>query len=271
MVLDAFPHWAKRKTVVVGTVCLLGFLLCLPFTIKGGNGWVQFLYGYVNGFCLLLNAVLEVIVVGWVYGADRFLDDIEAMIGRRPSNWWKVCWKFVVPICLVGLILWRLVDKGSKGADIINVCGWMMAFSPLFAVTFAMLYQLCRRPMVEPWPAKFQALLTPNGKWHRGNVPRPVNSINTVSNINDEFDAKTSLKEAWCRRENINKERLEAVSDSTLTSSTSGSTSLVLSVRDSRKKQRPRHVSILEVSEEMATSVRRFRDPASSGETSPKK
>lgn len=36
-----------------------------------------------------------------VLGADRFLTDIELMLGSRPSNIWKYSWKFVAPVALL--------------------------------------------------------------------------------------------------------------------------------------------------------------------------
>ena len=32
-------------------------------------------------------------------GVDRFSDDIEAMTGQRPKLWFRICWKYLSPIC----------------------------------------------------------------------------------------------------------------------------------------------------------------------------
>lgn len=40
-----------------------------------------------------------------ILGADRFLTDIELMLGSRPSNIWKYSWKFVAPVALLVRVL----------------------------------------------------------------------------------------------------------------------------------------------------------------------
>lgn len=47
-------------------------------------------------------------VYGTVLGADRFLTDIELMLGSRPSNIWKYSWKFVAPVALLVRVLSKI-------------------------------------------------------------------------------------------------------------------------------------------------------------------
>lgn len=44
----------------------------------------------------------------YVLGADRFLTDIELMLGTRPSNVWKYSWKFVAPVALLVRVLTKI-------------------------------------------------------------------------------------------------------------------------------------------------------------------
>ena len=46
----------------------------------------------------------------------RFSDDIELMTGRRPSIYWLICWKFVSPIAMLGILIASVVDMIIKGA-----------------------------------------------------------------------------------------------------------------------------------------------------------
>lgn len=34
-------------------------------------------------------------------GVDRFSDDVEAMTGRKPYLWFRICWKYISPICTI--------------------------------------------------------------------------------------------------------------------------------------------------------------------------
>ena len=49
-------------------------------------------------------AILEVVGIAWIYGGNRFIEDIEMMIGKK-SWWfwlyWRVCWFFVTPVLLI--------------------------------------------------------------------------------------------------------------------------------------------------------------------------
>ena len=56
-----------------------------------------------NSFSALIIGLTEVIVIAWVYGVDRFLDDLKIMLGDYPFHrlYWRTLWKFVCP----GLII----------------------------------------------------------------------------------------------------------------------------------------------------------------------
>ena len=40
----------------------------------------------------------------------RFCDDVEQMIGSRPSLFWRVCWKFISPFFLLIILIFSLID-----------------------------------------------------------------------------------------------------------------------------------------------------------------
>ena len=58
---------------------------------------------YAAGWGLLIVAVLELFGVCYIYGGNRFIEDIEMMIGKK-SWWfwlyWRVCWFFISPVLL---------------------------------------------------------------------------------------------------------------------------------------------------------------------------
>ena len=49
---------------------------------------------------ILFVVFIETIGVFWFYGVSRFCDDVEMMIGSRPSMFWRVTWKFISPAFL---------------------------------------------------------------------------------------------------------------------------------------------------------------------------
>uniref|UniRef100_A0A452UFZ7 Transporter n=1 Tax=Ursus maritimus TaxID=29073 RepID=A0A452UFZ7_URSMA len=89
-------------SLLILAVAVLCYLIGLFLVTEGGMYIFQlFDYYASSGICLLFLAVFEVICVGWVYGADRFYDNIEDMIGYRPWPLVKISWLFLTPgLCL---------------------------------------------------------------------------------------------------------------------------------------------------------------------------
>ncbi|TNN22462.1 Sodium- and chloride-dependent creatine transporter 1 [Liparis tanakae] len=72
--------------------------------LSRGGVYVFQLFDYysASGLTLLWQAFWECVVIAWVYGADRFLDDVARMIGYPPSSYMKWCWSYVTPaVCAV--------------------------------------------------------------------------------------------------------------------------------------------------------------------------
>lgn len=53
------------------------------------------------GIAILFVVFVEAAAVCWVYGVDRFANDIEMMIGHRPGLFWRLCWCYISPAFLL--------------------------------------------------------------------------------------------------------------------------------------------------------------------------
>lgn len=42
--------------------------------------------------------MMEAVAIAYVYGIDKFYDDVETMIGYRPSIFVKVCLLYITPL-----------------------------------------------------------------------------------------------------------------------------------------------------------------------------
>uniref|UniRef100_A0A672R0E4 Sodium- and chloride-dependent creatine transporter 1-like n=1 Tax=Sinocyclocheilus grahami TaxID=75366 RepID=A0A672R0E4_SINGR len=105
-ILDLFPgkyYMRYQREIAVAICCLLCFIIDLSMVTQGGMYVFQlFDYYSASGITLLWQAFWECVVVAWVYGADRFMDDIARMIGYRPFPWMKWCWSIITPcVCMV--------------------------------------------------------------------------------------------------------------------------------------------------------------------------
>ena len=68
---------------------------------QGGKDLVAMLNVFGSANPILFVVFIETIGVFWFYGVSRFCDDVEMMIGSRPSIFWRVTWKFISPAFLL--------------------------------------------------------------------------------------------------------------------------------------------------------------------------
>ncbi|XP_016322709.1 sodium- and chloride-dependent GABA transporter 2-like [Sinocyclocheilus anshuiensis] len=106
-VTDIFPtvlrHGFRRELLLLG-ICLVCYLMGLFMITEGGLYIIQLFDHYVcSGTTLLFLATCQSVAIGWVYGADRFYENIEDMIGYKPWPMMKYCWLYVTPSVCVGL------------------------------------------------------------------------------------------------------------------------------------------------------------------------
>ncbi|XP_033975390.1 sodium-dependent neutral amino acid transporter B(0)AT2-like [Trematomus bernacchii] len=101
---DRFKTLANNKTKLTIFSCIIGFIIGLLFTQRCGNYFVMMFDDYSATLPLIIVVVFETFSVSWLYGADRFLDDIEGMLGWRPHVIYKYLWKYVCLLAMLGLL-----------------------------------------------------------------------------------------------------------------------------------------------------------------------
>ena len=47
--------------------------------------------------------------VAWLYGADRFYDNLETMLGYRINRWFGICWRYLTPAVTLGILIFSIV------------------------------------------------------------------------------------------------------------------------------------------------------------------
>ncbi|KAL3987284.1 lysyl oxidase-like protein 2/3/4 [Sarotherodon galilaeus] len=113
--MDNFSLLGRHRTLLTVSSCALGFIIGLLFTQRSGNYFVTMFDDYSATLPLVIVVIFETISVAWVYGTDRFLDDIEVMLKWRPPVVYKYLWKYVCLLAMVSLLaasLLRMVFKG---------------------------------------------------------------------------------------------------------------------------------------------------------------
>ncbi|XP_068984130.1 sodium-dependent nutrient amino acid transporter 1-like isoform X2 [Bombus flavifrons] len=95
---EKLPNMEIWKIVL--SVCSMGF--------AGGQFVLTLVDYYGTSFVVFILASFEITAVTWVYGIENFLDDIEFMLDRKTSSYWRICWFLLTPLILI-LILFYTV------------------------------------------------------------------------------------------------------------------------------------------------------------------
>lgn len=107
--LDNFTCLRKRKTIFTIVCCIVGLLIGLVFVQRSGSYFVSMFDDYSATLPLIIVVIFENVAVAWVYGADRFMDDIKEMLGYRPWKLYKYMWQYISILAMIGLLLASLI------------------------------------------------------------------------------------------------------------------------------------------------------------------
>ncbi|XP_067903924.1 sodium- and chloride-dependent neutral and basic amino acid transporter B(0+)-like isoform X2 [Heterodontus francisci] len=129
--LDQFPNFRQSKRLYLSTaVCLLFYFLGLVFVTQAGIYWLHLVDYFCTGWILITIALLELIGLNWIYGINRFIKDIEMMIGERNWLfwlWWRVCWFFISPCLLAAILIWSLATFAPPTYGPVEYPVWAIA------------------------------------------------------------------------------------------------------------------------------------------------
>jgi solute carrier family 6 amino acid transporter-like protein 5/7/9/14 len=157
-IMDKAPHLRKHRFLVLTIVAVFLFFCGLPQTTQGGMYVLQLMDWYAAGFCVIVIAIFECTVISWIYGSHtepswvkkviktdtKFSYNIKEMLETGlPNIWWRICWKFISPFLLIGILIFSFVDyQPAKYGDYryplwADCVGWVMSLAsvvPIFAV-----------------------------------------------------------------------------------------------------------------------------------------
>ncbi|XP_046360333.1 sodium- and chloride-dependent glycine transporter 1-like [Haliotis rufescens] len=169
-VLESFPRQlAKRRTLVTAAICGGFFILGLPLTTSAGVYYFQLMDWYSTSFGLPLIGFVECVVFAWIYGTDRLSDDISMMIGRRPPQFFTICWKFVTPVLLFTTLVSAFVSYQAPTYDKYTypvgaiAAGWMIGMMSVVPIPIFVVYKFFRAS--GPFIKRFIQTKKPSADW----------------------------------------------------------------------------------------------------------
>ncbi|XP_069485419.1 sodium-dependent neutral amino acid transporter B(0)AT2 [Ambystoma mexicanum] len=108
-IVDTFK--VRKEFLTVGC-CLSAFCIGLIFVQRSGNYFVTMFDDYSATLPLLIVVILENIAVAWVYGIDKFMEDLTDMLGFTPYKYYYYTWKYISPVVLLFLLISSIVGMG---------------------------------------------------------------------------------------------------------------------------------------------------------------
>ncbi|KAJ8245435.1 hypothetical protein GJAV_G00270730 [Gymnothorax javanicus] len=108
-IVDTFK--VRKEFLTVGC-CLLAFSIGLIFVQRSGNYFVAMFDDYSATLPLLIVVILENVAVAWIYGTDKFFDDLNDMLGFTPLRFYYYMWKYITPLVLVVLLAASFIQLG---------------------------------------------------------------------------------------------------------------------------------------------------------------
>ncbi|XP_034255518.1 sodium-dependent dopamine transporter isoform X2 [Thrips palmi] len=149
---DEFPLIGRHREIFVLCLFTLYFIVGLASCSQGGFYFFHLLDRYAAGYSMLFAVLFETIAISWIYGTQRFCDDIKDMIGFAPGIYWRFCWRFAAPLFLMFIIVYGLIGyEPLTYEDYIypawaNVLGWLIAGSSVAMIPGVAAFKLLTTP-----------------------------------------------------------------------------------------------------------------------------
>ncbi|ELT89984.1 hypothetical protein CAPTEDRAFT_82183, partial [Capitella teleta] len=150
--VDEFPKLGLNRCIRFFTmvaVVVIFFLCGIPMTTQGGMWVLQLMDHYSAGFCVLVIAIVECMVINWIYGQcnDRMAANVKEMLGHHPKRWWLICWKYISPCIIMFILIFSFVrySPAKYGDDFYpawaDVIGWFMSLASNVPILVVAVYK----------------------------------------------------------------------------------------------------------------------------------
>lgn len=175
-VIDLFPDFFRKKgqyrrEIFIGITAIISYLIGLSMVTNGGMYVFQLFDYYSGSRIILLIALAECLVICYVYGINKWMEDISYMFGFNPGMFWKVLWMACTPLfCLIMFIMTmanyesltynRTYHYPMWGIAI----GWCLAFMSVIMIPIVLVYKLmlAEGTMKERWASLTTPILKPH-------------------------------------------------------------------------------------------------------------
>ncbi|XP_074651334.1 sodium- and chloride-dependent glycine transporter 2-like isoform X2 [Tubulanus polymorphus] len=134
-IVDKFPETLRsRRLIVLIVTVIICCITGLIFVSRAGIYWFQIVDWYGCAYTVLVIAILQCIIICFIYGVNRFSRDIEMMLGKKPNILWKICWCFAIPTLLLMFLFYGYATALTPTYGDYTYPAWAIGFGWSFTV-----------------------------------------------------------------------------------------------------------------------------------------
>jgi NSS family neurotransmitter:Na+ symporter len=130
--------WGLTRKRATGMVSIIALTMGLLYSTNGGIYWLDIVDHFINNFGLAAGGLVEVLLIGWLFGTKRFKKFINPVSDIKVGRWWDIMIKFVTPVILGYSLIRYFIDEvevayGDYPLKFLLIGGWGVALLVLVA------------------------------------------------------------------------------------------------------------------------------------------
>ncbi|KAL7022830.1 hypothetical protein ACKWTF_012398 [Chironomus riparius] len=151
-------------------ISILGTILGSVYMTPGGQSVLKLVDYYGASFIAFVLAIAELYTFSYIYGVDRFCNDIQFMLNFRPNWYWRTCWRYITPGLMTVILVYTLLtleplkDGDRDYPQIAYVIGWCISALGLIQLPIFAIYAICKQKGNTLWD-KIKGAFKPTSNW----------------------------------------------------------------------------------------------------------
>ncbi|EDV22242.1 uncharacterized protein TRIADDRAFT_29421, partial [Trichoplax adhaerens] len=149
---DYWPEkLSKRKPWLIAGLSIVMFLIGLTCVTKGGFYIFNLFNIYSAGTGLIITVLIEIIMISYIYGINRYIGNIARITEKSVWVNWKICWFLLTPIMIGAVLIFSIIYYSpiTYGKSIPypwwgEFIGWLMAGMCIACIVIPAIYKLCK-------------------------------------------------------------------------------------------------------------------------------
>ena len=149
-IIDEFSLTNQKHYVAI-VICFIMFVGGITMCFSGGLYMFDLLDNVSLCWNIMLCALLELVIVVWMYGVNNFLNDIKQMEIKIPiilEYYWKACWCVITPLLITFLIVMKFIQFKPYHygdyvyPDSIQALAWLIPSTSIVILILIGIYQI---------------------------------------------------------------------------------------------------------------------------------